>query len=214
MLQMSGEKRNFDAESADWDKEPRRIQLANDLFRAIEEDVPLTTAMDVLDFGCGTGLLTLLLATRVGFVTGVDQSQGMLDVLGGKIVSGQVSNVAARPVNLDQGDVLSGQYDLITSTMTVHHVQDVASLLDQFLSVLKPGGYVCIADLDLEGGLFHANNDGVFHFGFDRVWFQDKLSTLGFQRVKVRTAAKIVKPAANGTETTFTLFLATGRHAG
>jgi precorrin-6B methylase 2 len=56
---MSSEKRDFDKEAAAWDEQPARVQLAGDVAAAIVRQVTLRTDMDVLDFGCGTGLLTL-----------------------------------------------------------------------------------------------------------------------------------------------------------
>jgi len=66
------EKRDFDSEAASWDKEPRRVKLATDITGAIRNDVSLTSDMDALDFGCGTGLVTLQLQPFIHSITGVD----------------------------------------------------------------------------------------------------------------------------------------------
>ena len=208
---MANGKRNFDKEAEVWDEEPRRVQLAKDLFRAISENVALAASMEVLDFGCGTGLVTLQLSARTGQVTGVDSSQGMLDVLNAKVQSCRLANVTTQRKDLDCGDVLNGSYDLVVSTMTLHHIQDIPPLLSQFASVLKTGGHLCIADLDPEGGEFHENKDGVFHAGFDRRGLRDALSKAGFVDIGDRTAAKIVKPDTKGKTTMFSVFLITGR---
>jgi len=213
-VDLENEKRNFDSEAAAWDEEPRRVQLAKDLFHAIHEEVVLTPAMDVLDFGCGTGLVTLPLAEHAGRVTGVDSSRGMLEVLHRKIEANRIGNVTACRLDLERGDVLEGHYDLVVTTMTLHHVQDIPPLLDQFVKILKPGGRVCIADLDSENGEFHANPDGVFHNGFDRKALRDALSRAGFTGLRDRTAAEIVKPAADGTIKAFGVFLITGTLCG
>ncbi len=210
---MADGKRSFDEEAAGWDAEPRRVQLAKDLFRAIGEEIVLTEAMEVLDFGCGTGLVTLQLSERTGRVTGVDSSQGMLDVLDGKAQSCQICNVATRRVDLESGDVLEGMFDLVVSTMTLHHVRDVPLLLEQFAGVLKTGGQVCIADLDPENGAFHDNKDGVFHSGFERCSLRDLLSKAGFVDIRDRTAAEVVKPDTNGRMRVFSVFLVAGRRA-
>lgn len=210
---MENRKRNFDVEAALWDEEPRRVQLAKDLYRAISEEVALNPSMDVLDFGCGTGLLTLQLSAYTGRVTGVDSSQGMLDVLDRKVRSFQVGNVTTRRVDLDCGDVLDGTYDLVVSTMTLHHIRETPPILEQFARILNPGGRVCIADLDPENGEFHGNSDGVFHAGFDRRGMRDLLSKAGFVDIGDRTAAEILKPAKNGNMKSFTVFLMTGRLA-
>jgi len=211
---LTGEKRNFDREAAAWDDEPRRVKLANDLFHAIQEEVELTSSMEVLDFGCGTGLVTLLLAEHADRVTGVDSSQGMLEVLHRKIASSRIRNVAACRLDLERGDVLEGLYDLVVTTMTLHHVRDIPPLLEQFVKRLKPGGRVCIADLDAENGEFHANPEGVFHNGFDRRALREALSKAGFSNLRDRTAAEVVKPAADGTVKTFSVFLITGKLCG
>lgn len=208
---MSSSKRDFNVEAATWDEEPRRVSLANDVFRAIADTVTLGPAMTALDFGCGTGLVTLQLAPRVAHVVGADSSRGMLDVLEGKARSGSVGNVATQLVDLDRGDVLEGEYDLVVSTMALHHIRDVPALLRLSAQVLKPGGRICLADLDSENGEFHANNDGVFHFGFDRDALKRSLSEAGFSGLTDSTAAEVTKPSADGTLRTFSVFLISGR---
>jgi ubiquinone/menaquinone biosynthesis C-methylase UbiE len=210
---MASSRRNFDGEAAVWDEEPRRVQLAKDLFRAISEEVVLTPYMEVLDFGCGTGLVTLPLSARTGRVTGVDSSQGMLNVLDGKARSGRVANVTIRRIDLDCGDVLDGMYDLVVSTMTLHHVRDIVSLLERFARALKAGGHVCIADLDPDNGEFHENREGVFHPGFERPGLRNALSKAGFVDISDRTATEVVKPDTSGKMKKFTVFLVTGHRA-
>ncbi len=78
--QMNDEKRDFNKEAATWD-EPRRERMNRDIASAIEAEIPLRRDMNVLDFGCGTGLLTMCLQPQVASVTCIDSSRGMLDIL-------------------------------------------------------------------------------------------------------------------------------------
>lgn len=201
----------FDKSAQAWDEKPLRVRLANDVANAVKSRVPLTPETDVLDFGCGTGLLSLALQPFVRNVTGVDSSSGMLSELAGKIQQQGVSNVNTLHLDVEQGDVLSGSYHLVVSSMTLHHIPQVGQLFDQFKNILMPGGHLAVADLDAEGGRFHEDNTGVFHFGFDRDELARELIAAGFRDVADATAAEITKaPAENCTET-FTVFLLTAR---
>jgi ubiquinone/menaquinone biosynthesis C-methylase UbiE len=205
------EKRDFDAAAATWDENPGRVTMAHDVAGAIRKAVPLRPDMDVLDFGCGTGLLTLQLQPLVRHITGVDSSQGMLDILTAKCKAQDVKNVTTHPADLDHGDVLDGQYDLVVSSMTFHHIRNVRPVLGQFFRVIRPSGQIAIADLDCDEGKFHDSNEGVFHFGFDRCVMQKHLESAGFVSIRNRTAATIVKPAPGGGRRAFTVFLMTGQ---
>src|SRR5450759_5667379 len=151
---MSGEneintkKRNFDQEAANWDQVPERVKVARDIAQSMIREITLTPDMDVLDFGCGTGLLTFAIQPFVRSITGVDSSQGMLDVFKTKIKEQNLCNVKANYLDLDKGDVLDGPDHLIVSSMTLHHIKNVSPLLNQFHSILLPSGQLAIADLD------------------------------------------------------------------
>jgi len=122
---MGSDKWDFNKEAASWDQNPGRVKLANDIAEAISGEQILAPDMDVLEFGCGTGLLTLLLSPLVRSVTGVDSSQGMLGVLRAKIENDNVTNVRARYLDLEKGDVLVGSYNLIVCSMSLHHVENL-----------------------------------------------------------------------------------------
>jgi 2-polyprenyl-3-methyl-5-hydroxy-6-metoxy-1,4-benzoquinol methylase len=208
---VNGEKRNFDTAAKTWDENPGRVKMAHDVARAIRAAVPLRPDMDVLDFGCGTGLLTLQLQPSVRSITGVDSSQGMIDILSAKIRDQGLKNVTARHVDLDKGGVLDGQYDLVVSSMTLHHVSEIQPLIDRFAAVLKPHGILAIADLDCGEGKFHDSAEGVFHAGFDRCMMLKHFEKARFENVRNRTAAIMVKLAPGGGSRTFTVFLMTGQ---
>jgi ubiquinone/menaquinone biosynthesis C-methylase UbiE len=209
---MTIEKRNFDKEAASWDENPARLKLAGDVATAISEHIALTPDMDVLDFGCGTGLLTLNLQPKVRSITGVDSSPGMLDVFKSKIAKQNLSNVTAIFTDLDKGDVLSGSYQLVVSSMTLHHVQKIRPLLAQFYKIIKPSGFLCIADLDPDDGQFHGSDaTGVFHSGFDRAELRKDFIHAGFDDVLDMTAAEMIKPVSGGEMRRFSMFLMVGR---
>ena len=205
------EKRDFDSEAATWDKEPGRVKLATDITGAIRKDIALTSDMDALDFGCGTGLVTLQLQPSVHSITGVDASQGMIDILKQKIEKKNLTNVKTQFFDMEKGDVLEGRYHLIVSSMTFHHIKEIKALLDQFYHVALSSGYLCIADLDPEAGLFHSDNRGIIHFGFDRDRMRQLFIEAGFDNVRHRTAATVMKPIHDGKMVEFTVFLMTGR---
>lgn len=206
---MNDVKRNFDQEAASWDANSPRVKLVADIAQAIAGEIKLTPSMDVLDFGCGTGLLTMQLQALVHSVTGVDSSQGMLNVLEAKIKDRNLKNVKTRFLDIEKDGVLEGCYNLIVSSMTFHHIKKIEPLMNQFYNILLPAGTLCIADLDVDDGQFHENNDGVFHSGFNREELTRLIGEAGFRDIRSRTAARVIKPVSGGTSREFTIFLLT-----
>ena len=205
---MTSEKDRFDEIAGTWDEEPRRLALASSVAEAIGTAVPLSPALEVLDFGCGTGLVTLALRPRVGRITGADTSSGMLEQLRRKIAAGTLANVEAVWMDPAQPRLPDGPFDLVVSSMALHHVEDPGPVFRAFLERLRPGGRVALADLDREDGSFHDDARGVFHLGFDRADVARWLEAAGFVDVAVRLATVDRK---NGRE--YPIFLATGRKA-
>ena len=196
----------FDARAKTWDEQPRRLQLAADIFAAIEKQVPLHCDWAALDYGAGTGLLTHALAPRVRRVTAVDSSAGMLAVLAKKAQATGMANIEPLLADFAKDPLPTGPYDLIASAMTLHHVADVAALLCKFLTLLAPGGHLALADLDAEDGSFHDTSNGIHHFGFDREVFSNQLAAAGFVEIRFTTAARIARHSR-----TYPVFLATAR---
>jgi 2-polyprenyl-3-methyl-5-hydroxy-6-metoxy-1,4-benzoquinol methylase len=205
------ERKDFDKEAAAWDGDPGRVRLANDVADAIIREVRPSGEMDVLDFGCGTGLVTLRLQPLVRTITGADSSKGMLGVLENKVRSQGLSNVRTQYVDFEKGCSVKGKFHLIISSMTMHHVKDTSALFKRWFELLRPGGLLAAADLDTEDGSFHLNNTGVYHLGFDREQLKTLLSTTGFHDVRAVTAATMTRDVAGGGKREFPVFLIVGR---
>lgn len=71
--------------------------------------------------------------------------------------------------------------------------------------------YGSISDLDPDDGRFHGQNESVFHNGFDRAALRRALAEAGFDEIRDRTAATMVKPVPDGSSLAFTVFLMIGR---
>jgi predicted TPR repeat methyltransferase len=201
------EKKDFDREAAQWDANPGRVKLANEVADAIIREVSPARDMDVLDFGCGTGLVTLRLQPLVRTILGVDSSHGMLGVLEGKIRTQGILNAQTRFVDFEKGDRIEGRFHLLVSSMTLHHVPDTARLFKQWQELLLPGGFLCFADLDAEDGSFHGDNTGVFHHGFDRQQLKKLLLSAGFHDVRDATATTMIRDVEGKGEKEFPVFL-------
>lgn len=205
------ERKDFDKEAAQWDANPGRVTLARDVADAVIREVHPTREMDALDFGCGTGLVTLRLQPLVGTITGMDSSRGMLAVLESKVTGRGLVNVRTRFLDLEKGKTVDGRYHLIVSSMTLHHVPDPAALIAQLSGALLPGGTLAVADLDAEDGSFHGDNTGVLHLGFDRARISGLFEQAGLTRVRDVTAAVVVKETPEKGRREFPVFLIIGR---
>jgi len=205
------EKKDFNKEAAQWDANPGRVKLANEVADAIIREAAPANNMDALDFGCGTGLVTLRLQPLVRTIIGADSSPGMLGVLEGKIRAQGLKNVETRFVDFDKGDLIEGRFDLLVSSMTLHHVPDTARLFKQWHDLLLPGGLLCFADLDAEDGSFHGDNTGVFHLGFDRDHLKKLLLAAGFRDIRGTTATAMMRDIEGKGEKAFPVFLIVAR---
>lgn len=184
----------FDQAAKNWDKKQRRLQIAQSIFQSITQEIPLDSSMEAMDYGCGTGLVTLALAPRVKSILGLDSSRGMIEAFSEKIKNEKIPNVRCALADLENGEALNERYDLIVSAMTFHHIKDPQALIEKFFALLRPGGYLAIADLDKEPGDFHDHgNDGVEHFGFDRQEMQQWFKKAGFDGNRAVTTHTVIK---------------------
>lgn len=204
----------FDARAAVWDNRPHRLKLARGIAAAMDKEEIFAGVGNAMDFGCGTGLLTLELAERVPFVTGLDSSPGMLAELTAKISRTGLTNVGTQLADLARGDAVANSFDLVASAMALHHVADLPTVLRRLFELTAPGGRLALADLDSEGGTFHDDPTGVYHHGFDREALAATLRDIGWIDLASRTATTIEKTLANGTTRPFTVFLITGHRPG
>lgn len=104
----------------------------------------------ILDIATGTGDMAIRLARRVtsATVTGVDLSQGMIDIGRVKVES---ANLEGR-VKLLQGDSLDlpfddNAFDAVTVAYGVRNFQDIVAGYREICRVLKPGGRIVVLEL-------------------------------------------------------------------
>ena len=200
---------HFDKSAGEWDQKQRRVALA----RAIAENIatlPLHQNMKALEYGCGTGLVGLAIAPRLGSLLAMDTSKGMLEVLAGKIEEQGLTNVT--PVCLDLTvEACDQRFDLIFSAMTLHHIGETEIILEKFYHLLNDYGTLAIADLDREDGSFHSEGAGEKHYGFSREELSETLIGLGFSSVNFKTVHTIQKVNEDGSSRDYPVFLLTAQ---
>lgn len=206
---MTDGKRDFDKEAQSWDANPLRRELGETLGKAIAAAVPWKLTDTVLDYGAGTGLVSLAVSQRVSRVLAADSSRGMLEVLAAKAKAAGIANLETVLLDLENPDATAPKVDAIVSSMTLHHVRDIPRLAGIFLSMLGPGGHIALADLSSEAGDFHADNTGVHHFGFDADGLRATFTAAGFAEARTTIAYTARKPVASGETKDFPILLLT-----
>lgn len=203
----------FNAMAAEWDNNPMRAGIARAVAAAIADTLPLRADMRALEYGCGTGLVSVLLAPWLGHIVAADVAPAMLEVLDDKCRRAGLAHIETRRLDLTTDPLPAERFDLIFSSMTLHHIEDVPAVLSALASLLAPGGWLALADLDREDGGFHGGPmPGVFHLGFERARVKDHLRTLGLADVVDCTAHTVSKAGPDGGAE-YPIFLISGQRA-
>ncbi|HEX2616268.1 MAG TPA: class I SAM-dependent methyltransferase [Flavobacteriales bacterium] len=140
---MSAVKRSYDRWAEQYDTNANRTRDREG--EALRAALGGRTFEHVLEIGCGTGKNTAWLKEHAKAITAVDLSEGMLAKAREK--------VAAPHVRFLQADILQpwpfghAQYDLVTFSLMLEHVQDLGPPLREAAEALRPGGLVYIGEL-------------------------------------------------------------------
>lgn len=99
----------------------------------------------VLDFGCGTGTITLRIANTAKKVFGVDASNGMLRRAQQNLEKHNVSNVVFSKITVLDEMFQDESFEIITSFNVFQYIEDRKELFELFYKLLKPQGKLIIA---------------------------------------------------------------------
>jgi SAM-dependent methyltransferase len=97
-----------------------------------------------LDIGTGTGALAFALAPWVGEVLGVDSSAELLDEARAR--SAPFPDVTFVEGDGTRLDILTGTFDLVGSSRTLHHVRRPELVVSEMSRVTRLGGHVLVID--------------------------------------------------------------------
>jgi len=167
-----------------------------------------TKHLQVLEIGCGTGILSFLLAPHVARVVAVDAAEGMIAVLSQKlhktpdapknilpvaVLLEDPEDAALPPTHSDQPDGPRQKFDLVTSHLVLHHIPDLRAVLQTMLGCLAPGGRVMLTDFEdfgPEAKRFHpvARMAGVERHGIQAKEMAEMMREVGFAGVDVKAA--------------------------
>ena len=169
----------WDAYAADWDDDEGARAYAGAAFDGLlplvrEAGIGLDGAR-VIDFGCGTGLLTERLVAAGAVVDAVDTSPAMLRVLEDKVAARGMAGVTTSGTMPASGR----DHDLIVCSSVCSFLDDYPGAVVDLVARLRPGGL--FVQWDWERG------DDDDH-GLSRAEIGDALGAAGLEDIVVEVA--------------------------
>jgi ubiquinone/menaquinone biosynthesis C-methylase UbiE len=140
-----GSREAYDLWAENYDDQPDNLMFYLDslLFTGFMTNIDLK-GKNVADIGCGTGRhWPLLYQQQAGNLTGYDVSEGMLHRLHIKFPDADLIKI-----NNDDflADVQDHTYDVIISTLTIAHIENLEAALLEWCRILKQQGEIIITD--------------------------------------------------------------------
>ena len=102
----------------------------------------------VIDVGCGGGILAESMAMRGAKVTGIDMGEAPLSVARLHQLESGVEVDYRRITAEEIAEQQAGQFDVVTCMEMLEHVPDPASTIAACASLVKPGGHVFFSTIN------------------------------------------------------------------
>ena len=137
---------NWDEYAAEWENDESTTAFAHNVFQQLKALTDLD-GKHILDFGCGTGLLTQLMSPLAKDIVALDSSEAMIEELDKK----ELANVEPVVDALSRGLVAQHpafrkQFDLVVASSVCGYVSDVQHSVDIVYSLLDVGGLFVLWD--------------------------------------------------------------------
>ncbi|KAJ7700863.1 S-adenosyl-L-methionine-dependent methyltransferase [Mycena rosella] len=141
----------FDQHAHHAEHRPLAPEMAQSVFAAILQAYPFDReATAVMDYACGTGIVSRRLAAHCKTLVGVDISQGMVDQFNKGVQSHGISSEQMRAVRAElkgeAGELEGTKFDIVLCSLAYHHFGDIAATTRLLAFFLKPGGTLIVVD--------------------------------------------------------------------
>lgn len=160
---------------------PERIKLANIISKEVSGQLADSQEKTMIDYGSGTGLISVQLAHEVSELIMVDSSKEMLKVVDEKIKQSKLENTRTLLADFTQ-EVPEIKADIVMMSLVLLHIPDTRAILQNIYSVLNKGGKLIIVDFDYNEKVKHPK----VHSGFKQDELKELLSEVGFNSTDIR----------------------------
>jgi len=150
----------------------------------------LLPPLDVADFGCGTGVLTVEMARWARKVTAIDANADVLEKARERARRENAKNVTFVREDLHHLSLPGGKIDLVVISQSLHHVEAPEAVLREAARILKPKGRIVVLELMPHDERWVQERLGHRHLGFDPEALRGTLEESGFSRVSLTTHAR------------------------
>jgi ArsR family transcriptional regulator len=150
----------------------------------------LLPPLDVADFGCGTGTLSVAIARWAHHVWAIDQNSEALAQAKERAAREGCTNIHFLCEDLHRLSLPAGERDLIVISQSLHHVESPAAVLTEAARLLKPGGKLVVLELMPHEERWVHERLGHKHLGFAPEFLEAALAEAGFQSITRETHAR------------------------
>lgn len=157
----------FEKNAEELERLKLQATIALDLEKKAWTEAGLRSGMKVLDLACGPGFTACELAKAVGSdgqVTGVDINEELIATAHQAKASEGVENVSFRLGNLYNLDLSENSFDFVYARFVFQHLEKPELALSNVWKILKPGGVLCILDIDDNWTSFAPESDAFVKF--------------------------------------------------
>jgi 2-polyprenyl-3-methyl-5-hydroxy-6-metoxy-1,4-benzoquinol methylase len=140
----------------------------------------LLPALDVADFGCGSGVLSASLARWARSVVAIDQNPEALAQARARSRREGLRNVTFVREDLHALSLPESTFDLVVLSQSLHHVDAPEAVLGEAARVLRPRGRVVVLELLPHAEAWVQERLGHRHLGFSPESLEASLKRAGF----------------------------------
>jgi ubiquinone/menaquinone biosynthesis C-methylase UbiE len=171
----------FEEMAKRYDTEERKA-LAKVIVKEVRTELDNSQGKSLIDYGSGTGLVSLELTDLVDSIILVDSSKQMLDVAEAKISQQGITNVKVQYADLTQ-ETSELRADIVLMSLVLLHIPDTKKILQELFNILNKGGKLIIIDFDKNEQISHPK----VHNGFSHEELKKVLSEVGFTSTDIKT---------------------------